>query len=392
MHVVILPSWYPSDPSDINGVFFREQAIALAKRNLQIAVLVPPRSLPMDPRRWSDFCQTPYYFQDEGVITYRPRFMNWSLLISRKRTPVINRGCRQFDEYCSAHGKPDILHSHSALLGGEIAMAISQKYHIPFVVTEHFSGFARGVIPSIDLLKAKKVFSSADVLVTVSASLLHTLESSCSATFPRARLIPNALSDDFLLSPPPPVPMSDSFTFLNVALLKPIKRHDLLFRAFLQAFERDESVTLRIGGYGPEMKRLQKLAKDLGIGDRVTFLGKLNRAQVLKEMNQCQAFVLSSEFETFGVVVIEALSQGKPVIATRCGGPEEILHAGNGILVQKNDKKSLADAMVRLRNNYLNYDSDCIRDDCLNRFSEDTVGSQLVSMYEDVFRNYNVKS
>ncbi|PQP32811.1 glycosyltransferase family 4 protein, partial [Desulfobacteraceae bacterium SEEP-SAG10] len=110
------------------------------------------------------------------------------------------------------------------------------------------------------------------------------------------------------------------------------------------------------------MKRLQKLAQDLGIGDCVTFLGKLDRTQVLKEMNQCQAFVLSSEFETFGVVVIEALSQGKPVIATRCGGPEEILHAGNGILVQKNDKKSLADAMVCLRNDYLNYDSDCIRD------------------------------
>ena len=391
MHVVILPRCYPSDPSDINGVFFREQAIALAKRNLQTAVLVPPRSLPKDPRRWSDFCQTPYCVQDEGVITYRPRFMNWSLLNSRKRTQVIKRGFRQFDGYCSAHGKPDILHAHSALLGGEIAMAISQKYHIPFVVTEHSSGFGRGMIPSCDLLKAKKVLSSADVLVTVSASLLHTLESSFPVTFPRARVIPNILSDDFLSSTPSTVSLTGFFTFLNVGLLNPIKRQDLLLRAFLQAFERDEDVALRIGGYGPEMKRLQKLAQDLGIGDCVTFLGKLDRTQVLKEMNQCQAFVLSSEFETFGVVVIEALSQGKPVIATRCGGPEEILHAGNGILVQKNDKKSLADAMVRLRNDYLNYDSDCIRDDCLDRFSEDAVVSQLVSMYEDILRKYNVK-
>jgi len=384
MHVVILPIWYPSDSNDISGVFFREQAVALAKRDLKIAVLVPPRSLSKNPRRWRSFFQTPYYVQDEGVITYRPRFINWSLLTARNRTLVINKGCRQFDEYCSVHGKPDIIHAHSALIAGEIAMAISQKHHIPFVVTEHFSGFARGVISSQDLLKAKKIFSSAEVLVTVSASLLHTLESSCSATFPSAQVIPNALSDDFLLPLPSPAPTADSFTFLNVALLKPIKRQDFLLRAFLQAFERDESVELRIGGYGSEMKRLQKIAKSLGISDRVTFIGKLNRAQVVKEMDQCQAFVLSSELETFGIVVIEALSRGKPVISTRCGGPEEILNTGNGILVQKNEEKALADAMIRLKNNYLSYDRDRIRIDCLNRFSEDVVISQLISMYEYV--------
>ena len=392
MHVLILPSWYPSAPSDINGVFFREQAIALARRNLHIAVLVPPRSLPKDPRRWNDFWRTPYYVQDEGVITYRPRFMNWSHLVSRKRTSLINKASRWFDGYCAAHGKPNILHAHSALPGGEIAMALSQKHHIPFVVTEHFSGFARGMVPSCDLVKAQKVFSSADVLVTVSSALLHTLESSCSATFPRARVIPNILSDGFLSSHPSPVPMADAFTFLNVALLTPIKRQDLLLRAFAQAFGRDESVTLRIGGYGSEMERLQKLAQDLGIGDRVTFLGKLDRAQVLDEMNQCHAFVLSSEFETFGVVVIEALSQGKPVIATRCGGPEDILHAGNGILVRKNDEEALARALARMKVDFPNYDSGRIRDDCLNRFSENTVVSQLVSMYEDVLQYYDVES
>jgi len=391
MHVVILPMGYPKDLSDINGVFFREQAIALAKRKLQTAVIVSPRSLPKDPRRWSDFLRTPYYVLDEGVITYRPRFISWSFLNSRKKTQIVKRGCREFDRYFSVYGKPDILHAHSALIGGEIAMAISQKYHIPFVVTEHSSGFGRGMFSSCNLLKAKKVISSADVLVTVSASLLHTLESSFSDTFPKARVIPNILSDDFLLSTPPSTSLTGFFTFLNVGLLNPIKRQDLLLKAFFRAFERDESVVLRIGGYGPEMKRLQKLAKELGIVNRVTFLGKLDRTQVLKEMNQCQAFVLSSEFETFGVVVIEALSQGKPVIATRCGGPEEILHAGNGILVQKNDEKLLADAMLRLRADYLNYDSESIRGDCLDRFSGDTVVSQLVSMYEDILQKYTVK-
>jgi glycosyltransferase involved in cell wall biosynthesis len=392
MHVVILPSWYPTDPSDINGVFFREQAIALARRNLHVAVLVPPWSLPVDPRRWNDFWRTTYYVKDEGVITYRPRFMNWSRLISRKRTAVIKEACHSFDRYCAAHGKPNILHAHSALPGGEIAMALSQKHHIPFVVTEHFSGFASGAVPSRDLVRAQKVFSSADVLVTVSSAALNTIESSCSATFPRARVIPNILSKRFLASHPSSMPMTDTFTFLNVALLVSIKRQDLLLRAFALAFGRDESVTLRIAGHGSEMKRLQKLARDLGIADRVTFLGMLNRAQVLDEMNQCHAFVLSSELETFGVVVIEALSQGKPVVATRCGGPEDILHAGNGILVRKNDKEALAGGLARMRAYFPNYDSGRIRYDCLKRFSEDAVVTQLGSMYEDVLKYYDAEN
>ena len=388
MHILILPSWYPIVPSDINGVFFREQAIALAKQNLKISVLVPPQTLIKDPRRWNKFWRAPYYSKDERVVTYRPWFINWARLISRKRTHVINRACRSFDEYSDLHGKPDILHAHSALPGGEIAMAISQKNRIPFVVTEHSSGFVRNVVPSSDLMKAKQVFSSAGVLVTVSSNLLSTLESTCSTTFPRACVIPNMLSNDFLSSTPYTLSHESSFTFLNVGVLTPNKRHDLLLRAFLEAFERDKKVTLRIGGDGQEMKRLRKLAKDLCIVDRITFLGELKRKQVLKEMNHCQAFVLNSEFETFGVVIIEALSQGKPVISTRCGGPEEILHKRNGILVQKNNKKALADAMVCLRNNYFSYDHNFIRNDCLNRFSEDAVVPQLVSMYEDVLRNY----
>jgi glycosyltransferase involved in cell wall biosynthesis len=205
-------------------------------------------------------------------------------------------------------------------------------------------------------------------------------------------VIPNILSDAFLSSNPSPLQMADAFTFLNVALLTSTKRQDLLLRAFARAFDCDESVTLRIGGYGSEMKRLQKLTQDLGIGNRVTFLGKLDRAQVLDEMNRCHAFVLSSEFETFGMVVIEALSQGKPVIATRCGGPEDILHARNGILVRKNDEQALAGALVRMRADFPNYDRGRIRYDCLNRFSDGTVVTQLVSMYKDVLQYYNVES
>ncbi len=263
-------------------------------------------------------------------------------------------------------------------------MAIAKKHKIPFVITEHFSGFARGLFSPTDLVIACNVFSCADALITVSANLLRTLETSCSFSFSNARVIPNILSDGFALSAPQSDPSTKAFTFLNVASLVPIKCQDLLLRAFAMAFTEDTGVTLRIGGVGSELEPLKALALDLGIADQVVLLGKLDRGQVLQEMANCHSFVLSSEIETFGVVVIEALSQGKPVVSTKCGGPENILHEGNGIFVEKNNVVALADGLKRMKLEYPRFDSELIRGDCLNRFSVDAVLEQLMTIYSDV--------
>lgn len=384
MHVLIIPSWYPASSMDLYGAFFREQAIALAKRNVLTSVFAP-RSFPRNPCKWKNFLQVPYFLEDNGVATYRPWFMNWSLLVNGQRTSIINKASKWFQGYCMTHGKPDIIHAHCAFPGGEIAMAISQKHDIPFVITEHSSLFGRELISPCDLLKAQKLFSSADALVTVSADLLHTIESSCSTLFSRKKVIPNILSDVFLAAPPPG-PVKNVYTFLSVAVLTSNKRHDLLLKAFARSFVSDESVELRIGGNGVEMKRLQKLAFDLGVANRVKFLGMLDRDQVLCEMQQCNALVVSSEVETFGLVIIEALAQGKPVISTRCGGPEEILHDNNGILIQNNDVEALSRAMTCMRKQSSEYDSDFIRKDCLSRFSKQVVIAQIILLYEDLLR------
>ena len=79
---------------------------------------------------------------------------------------------------------------------------------------------------------------------------------------------------------------------------------------------------------------LEALVQEKALTEQVTFLGSLTREQVRQEVSEADAFVLSSEYETFGVVVIEALALGKPVIATRCGGPESIVVPSVGYLVE----------------------------------------------------------
>ena len=93
-----------------------------------------------------------------------------------------------------------------------------------------------------------------------------------------------------------------------------------LLRAFAERFAGDPSVRLGIGGDGPERGRLHELAGSLAIAEQVDWLGALDRDGVRQAMCEADAFVLPSRLETFGVVVIEALACGLPVVATRSGG------------------------------------------------------------------------
>ena len=98
-------------------------------------------------------------------------------------------------------------------------------------------------------------------------------------------------------------------------------------------------------------------------------------------MHQCDVFVLPSLYETFGVVLIEALAAGKPVIATRCGGPESIVNDENGLLVAPANSDALGRAMRQMVEAIDRFNKDIIRSDCIARFSRQAVIEQLGRVY-----------
>jgi glycosyltransferase involved in cell wall biosynthesis len=126
------------------------------------------------------------------------------------------------------------------------------------------------------------------------------------------------------------------------------------------------------------------LATTLGISDQAQFPGRLAREEVLTAMSHANAFVLSSRYETFGVVVIEALALGLPVVSTRCGGPESIVREQDGILVPVDNVEALAEAMVKIYESQNQYNPAEIRDACRDRFSEKAVANRLMKIYSDI--------
>ena len=122
----------------------------------------------------------------------------------------------------------------------------------------------------------------------------------------------------------------------------------------------------------------------VGITHAVSFLGALTTDEVLDLMRQSDAFVLASRTETFGVVFIEALSQGLPVIATMCGGPQSIVTPENGILVPTENIPALTDALIEMYENRERFDHEKLRQDCLAEFSEEVIASSLIRTFEKI--------
>jgi len=134
-----------------------------------------------------------------------------------------------------------------------------------------------------------------------------------------------------------------------ISAYKEQKAIDVLIRAFKLVRNADPTVTLTIAGPGPLREELEQLAVSLGIREQIEFLGVTGRDDVVRLLRGCKAFVLPSRFETFGIVILEAMACKKPVVATTAGGIPEIIENGqNGILVEPNDPKGLAEALVKL--------------------------------------------
>ncbi|MEX5379742.1 glycosyltransferase [Acinetobacter towneri] len=378
MHVLILPSWYPLNNEDLNGCFFREQVHALSRTGIQVGVIAPQfRSLRQGVKAITGSYETEIWM-DNNIPTY---FKHGVFCFPKVPYLDLHRwvkaGLKLFEKYIKEQGKPDVVHVHSLLLAGPLALEIYKKYNIPYCVTEHSTTFARELVAPWQWALLRESENFASHLSAVSNEFCLLLKQKLSGK--EWEFLPNLLDRKF--AEEIPILKKDN-QFCAVGWMQPKKGFDILLQAFSIVYKEKPEVKLILGGDGPERENLQKLAKILNIEEAVTFAGALPRENVRLLMAESACFVLSSYVETFGVVVIEALSQGTPVVATKCGGPESIIVSGDGILVEVADTNALAQAMKEVAENPELYDSDSIRQRCLERFSEKAFISRVKEIYK----------
>jgi L-malate glycosyltransferase len=382
LRVLMLPSFYPTRERPAAGIFFRDQAIALRRSGTDVDVAyVESRSL----RQVSLSGVRENHFQitansEEGLLTLRQRA--WNPLLRTQRGGIVWAWLmrRLVRRYVTRSGKPDVIHAHNALWAGYAAYLIQREHGIPYVLTEHDSLLIAGPVPAAAAKYLARIYSGAGAVLAVSKRLAGSMATYLGGA--EALVVPNVVHTDFFQLPPRP-PASEPYTFLAIAHLIEAKGLHILIRAFARAFPQGSNVRLKIGGDGPERRRLEALCTSLGIEQRVTLLGGLSREQVRENMWSANSFVLPSFFETFGVVLIEALSTGLPVIATRCNGPEEIVSPEVGMLVPPRDEQQLAWALKEMYQ-HDGYSRTALREYARCHYGEEAFTDALNSIYAGV--------
>lgn len=384
MHILIIPSWYPSHYASVNGTFFRDQAEALTEAGLKVGVIAPiQRSM-----RQLNFRT---FFQNVGQIT---RDSESGVHVYRKhawcppkggkigRKLWLSYATKLFQEYVEDHGFPDLIHAHCHIWAGRAAKIINEKYGIPFIVTEHYTGYLTGNIPAWKFMEVPAIARSAAKVLAVSEALARKLEFLIKGI--SVSVVHNMVNVEYF-DKPSQRSSSLPYRFLFVGFLQKKKAVDVLISAFSELVQNGYDVFLEVGGDGPERTMLENMVKEKKISDRVSFLGLLTRENVRKAMWRANAFVLPSYVETFGVVLIEAMATGLPVIANRCGGPEEFVEKSSGLLLEPGDVKGLSDAMLKfVTSANSDYDSKYIREDTLKRFSRKNIAQKLIQTYREV--------
>jgi glycosyltransferase involved in cell wall biosynthesis len=196
------------------------------------------------------------------------------------------------------------------------------------------------------------VLSRVDSITAVSADLLSTLHSTYPHVCARSSLILNGnpLTVSKFLTPQGESDSSlpESYV-LAVGSLIPRKGYDILLRAVLLAKNLGRHLNIVIVGDGPEDLNLKTLAEELGVRDRIFFFGEVPHSEILSFYLRADYFVHPAREEAFGLVLLEAMLCRTAVIATRVNGIPEFINDGEtGILVDADDARSLAAAMIRL--------------------------------------------
>lgn len=384
MRIFFLLSWYKDKNDSVGGTFFLEQAKAI--KNLGHEVILLSAKVKRIKKLFSTESKKIGYsfWNDDGIDVLQYNSYIWvpKLKISAFffRTlaffSLVNKAEKKY-------GKPDILHAHSCLWAGTAGAVIKRIKKTPLVITEHSSAYYFNKISNNDLQWARFGFNKSNKNIFVSRSLQTTVEKSLSQKVD-GEIIPNIINTEHFNCMNTLVNGELPFIFLSVAGLIRKKNVDLLIEAFSYFHQEIANSQLIIVGDGPEKESLMQIVDEKKLRNQIVFIGSVKNYEIINYISQCHVFILLSDYETFGVAYIEALSCGRPVIATNNGGPTEFINCNNGILVEPKNIKNVVEAMKELYFKYDLYDSATIRKEIVKKFSKDKIASKLIEIYKEL--------
>tara|TARA_B110000114_G_C15093953_1_gene400185 strand:- start:127 stop:1266 length:1140 start_codon:yes stop_codon:yes gene_type:complete len=378
MHILVVPSFYPDSDNENLGIFFKEQVYALADNSNKVGVVyVEMRSV--KNFSWKQLRNSFFQFEcntENLWIEYRIKGWRIPSFVGRQFWLYLTR--KLIDKYILLNGRPDVIHAHNSFYAGIAANDAYVKKHIKYVITEHDSDFLEGNFTKKKKSLIAKVYSDSLQVISVSKALKRAMNSI--SPHVNILVIPNIVNTDYFI-PKEEGAAPAALTFLAIGNLTENKNHKLIINAFFNISQLYDNTRLVICGEGPEKQNLLNLVKKYNLEDKVEVKGFLRKDKILHELQNSSCLVHASNYETFGVVLIEALSCGLPVVSTKSGGPDDIFVKGMGYLISINNLEELVKALLHFIENQNGFDKYYLRDIALNNYSRLSVYKRIYDCY-----------
>ena len=378
MKIFIIGRSYPSPKSKMMGIFEFEQAAALNRAGHDVSYLYCDlRSV----KHQRQILKTRRH--EQGVALFGANIPLEGLpqkILFRIRESII---IQIIKEAIQEKGVPDIIHFHFPLLTMtegicDYLYSLSSK----LIITEHWTAVQdRSISPTQEVLLLR-VVKQADLFLCVSDVLRDSiLQYTKNHYFEKIRTVPNIVNDTFQRTG---TKVPHPFSFLFLGRIEPVKRCDMLIRAFEEAFDKDTAVELCIAGNGSQLKKLQIIKKSMN-DSRIHLLGLVSREDVPILYENADVCVSASALETFGVPFAEAWMSGLPIICANSIPICAYLQPGvNGRTFSDNSQTELAQCMRQIKEEYHQYDSEKIADYAKSVFSESVIIHQIETAYKEV--------
>jgi glycosyltransferase involved in cell wall biosynthesis len=394
MKIFIIPSWQPSNAHPTTGIFFQDQAKVLSsKRPKWLLGLSEWGS--HEPKLWLSlfkpldfflrkYSKPPIQKIEELLAPNLVRFVNprhtWTRKFLSGNLPgIIQANQENLERFVTHFGKPDVIHAQVSFPAGYIASQLSIKNDIPYVITEHMSPFPMRGVKDVFAEFILPSLRNADAVIVVSQHLREKLKE---YQIEGVQLVSNFINEEFF-------EVEDGNNFqrqgngkkllLAVGRLEEQKNYELLLRTISSLVLEGEDLYLKIAGEGSERNPLEKLIQELGLHERVTLLGDLEKEALKPLLKSADRFISSSLHENLPVAIIEALASGLPIISTPWLGASTMLENEIACISDQFEVNSLSKAIRQSISHQ--YDKKLIRQYYLNHFGNELVIQKL----EEVF-------
>lgn len=393
MNILVISHLFPSESRPVYGLFINQYVEALATLQDDINVIAPVPWTPGLLARWSpkyrQYFNSPYHRESHQYSVHYCRYVTfpkaWFHFTSGVRLYL---SIRKYVYSLSRVQPFDIIHAHVALPAGFAAVLLGEMLGVPTVVTIHGADFQSPISQRLlNTLAIKWTLQKADT-VTVVSTKLRQMAKTLIATPKNIHIIHNGMN---LYQVHHRIRNNNKMVILSVSNLLDFKGIDLNLQALKKIINLHKDVHYIIIGEGPDRKRLEHLVSELEIEPYVSFRGACSHEEVMEAMAACDIFSMPSWNESFGVVYLEAMATGKPVIGCSGQGIEDFVENGyNGILVQPKDSLQLFEKLSWLIENPIKRKEIGIRarNTVVKNFRWSSIGQQYQQLFVKTIKKY----